>query len=224
MMVIFIKEGLFTRMISNDSATIISGVLSMFGGAIGAFGAYMVAKHQMKSERNDNRINRLLKELPIYIAMRIEFKKMNDQLVALNEAIGNYGGEVGRIEIDRILWERWEMMNKVSDLILLEEFYIFHEAVQRTLEVFAYDFDLAASKLINANNQSDIEKLKIEYSYMSQEKQNYLQELPYMQEKTELFLKAVDAKINSINQLVNGEIDIKDYKQNTDRKLLRVNR
>lgn len=34
---------------SNNKATIISGILSLAGGAIGALGAYVVATHQMNS-------------------------------------------------------------------------------------------------------------------------------------------------------------------------------
>ncbi len=36
-----------------DSATVLSGVLSMFGGVLGALGAYLVARHQMNKQQRE---------------------------------------------------------------------------------------------------------------------------------------------------------------------------
>lgn len=52
-----------------DSATILSGVLSMFGGAFGAFGAYLVARHQINNERKNFEERSLKKARPTIICL-----------------------------------------------------------------------------------------------------------------------------------------------------------
>jgi len=48
---------------SDDTATILSGVLSMIGGSIGALGAYFVATNQMKKQfdKQDNKVDPIVK-------------------------------------------------------------------------------------------------------------------------------------------------------------------
>lgn len=48
-----------------DSATILSGVLSMLGGALGAIGAYLVARHQMNAQKRATEKENQLKSRPI---------------------------------------------------------------------------------------------------------------------------------------------------------------
>jgi len=52
---------------ANNRSTIIGGLLSMAGGAVGAMGAYMVARHQMKNEKKENQKRNELNARPIII-------------------------------------------------------------------------------------------------------------------------------------------------------------
>ncbi|HBJ01807.1 MAG TPA: hypothetical protein DDY89_15235, partial [Lysinibacillus sp.] len=55
-----------------DSATILGGVLSMFGGALGALGAYSAATHQTKKQ---------FKKIDNDRALELRIDKLNDALM-----------------------------------------------------------------------------------------------------------------------------------------------
>ena len=53
-------------------ATIFGGVLSMFGGAFGAFGAYTVAKYQMDKEKEHYEEREIINARPIISCMELK--------------------------------------------------------------------------------------------------------------------------------------------------------
>ncbi|WP_274307516.1 hypothetical protein [Solibacillus daqui] len=65
--------------INPNTATIISGLLSMVGGAFGALGAYMVATYQMKKQfekqNSDRRVEYQIAKLNETLDLAFEFKK-----------------------------------------------------------------------------------------------------------------------------------------------------
>lgn len=75
-----------------DSATILSGVLSMFGGALGALGAYFVATHQTKKQFEKEDRDR---------ALELRIEKLNEALMITNDFLHHLQmikGKFGNIE------------------------------------------------------------------------------------------------------------------------------
>ncbi len=88
---LFILEG-------SISATVFGGVLSMFGGAFGAFGAYMVAKHQMDKEKENYEEREKINARPIISCLEFKgptkLKNINMNVNARLLATGFYDSNV----------------------------------------------------------------------------------------------------------------------------------
>lgn len=207
---------------SDDRATILGGVLSMVGGAVGAMGAYMVARHQVNEEKDNEKINLLSSELPIYVGLTLEFNKIILNLELLekqkksvwkNQQNDDFFEEL-KIRFDSIKWDRWLDTKKITDSILLNQLLFFEESFKRITEVMEYDIKKNRQKAIllyNDNNTEDAVALTKEVEWYKKEKEKYFYESYYCLQKAIKIQKVVSSKIFTIEKLIEGEFEIKNY-------------
>lgn len=76
----------FIAGLNPNEATLLSGLMSMIGGALGAFGAYVVAKHQMNKTKEKDNENRLI-DLKV---MKLDetIRNFNDLKLLINSTNG----------------------------------------------------------------------------------------------------------------------------------------
>lgn len=208
--------------ISSEVATIIGGLLSLAGGFAGAMGAYMVARHQVNQEKKQEKINLLSAELPTYVALTLEFKKiilsleffMDQRNSTWKYQLNEYFFEGLKIEFDSINWDRWIDTKKITDSILLNELLFFEESFKRITEVMEYDIKKKRQKVISFytdNKIEEAEKLTEEIDLYKKEKIKYYYEITYCLQKAIKIQKVVKQKITAIEKLIEGESKIENY-------------
>lgn len=207
-----------------NKATIIGGILSMIGGALGALGAYLVARNQIEKEKKIGEINRLSKELPVYINLSLELEKIIAQLQAIEEKKESIGYQLAfeknggfrelDIKFDALEWNRWNNINYLSDSILLIELLKFQESFKRMSDVFEYDISQNSLPLNNLNNVNNHEylHLKTKIDSILIEKEMYYKELPYCLQKAIKIYNVIQTKSSQIEKILEGQIDIESFK------------
>ncbi|MFB7159561.1 hypothetical protein [Lysinibacillus sp. NPDC056232] len=96
---------------SPNKASIIGGILSMIGGALGALGAYIVATYQMNKQFENHEKNR---------ALELKVNKSNtalNKLVELKEFVHKIKGELTNMEVEvsgKILRKRLRLINQYN--------------------------------------------------------------------------------------------------------------
>lgn len=103
---------------SSNKASIIGGILSMVGGAIGALGAYVVATYQMNKQTENQEKNR---------ALELKVNKSNtalNKLIEMKELIYSIRGNLYNMEMEidqKIQANRLQYLNKY---LLVEDIYL----------------------------------------------------------------------------------------------------
>lgn len=218
------------------AATIFGGVLSMFGGAFGAFGAYLVARHQIEQGKVQEKIKSLYSELPIYISLSIEFEKIVQQLESVvkskNERFKDY--EIDNdffrnliFTLDALILDRWVDTNKISDSILLKELLIFEESFRRTIKVLEYDIRFQEERIIElmfSNRYFEIAQLQNEIQIMLQGKYEYWKEIEYCLDKAKKLQRSILNRKSLIENIVEGKFDIANYQYFSTEDEFKVNK
>ncbi|WDU80020.1 hypothetical protein [Lysinibacillus sp. G01H] len=201
-----------------NRSTIISGLLSMVGGAMGAIGAYTAANLQIRKEREIENFSKLTSELPIQIGVSLELEKIIAQLDEYiniqTEFLDIFGdGKINEnlyyhsLPPDALIWKRWDNINKISDPILLVELLKFNESTKRMLEVIAFNLDDLQSEIQTLKSSSEAlniikasEKLNL-INTIKKDKIHYWSELVFCRQKAKLIqgkIKERETKIKSI--------------------------
>ncbi|WP_342544781.1 hypothetical protein [Lysinibacillus sp. FSL W7-1291] len=208
--------------ISPEIATILGGLLSLVGGFAGAMGAYMVARHQVNQEKVLKKINLLSAELPIYVGLSLEFKKVVLSLKNFEDNRNNSWKfklndeffEGLKIGFKIIKWDRWIDTKKISDSILLNQILFFEESFKEISEVMEYDIKKNRQKVISLlleENHDEAKSLTRDIEWYKTQKKFYYYEMKYCLQKAEKIQNVVSDKISIIEKLVEGEIKIEDY-------------
>ena len=214
---------------SPNKATIFGGLLSMIGGAAGAMGAYLVARHQIKQEKKEDKINLLASELPIYVALGLELDKIVKQLkiIEYKKSVKELKNEPSLIvKFDALRWERWTDINKTTDTILLKELLIFEEAFKRTAEVLEYDYSkkIDGYLRLKGQNSNEAEEFLKEIKTMLKEKEEYFKELTYCLQKAEKIQKVIKGKSIIIEEIIGGKSTIENYQFFSSEEIFKVKR
>ncbi|MCY9547301.1 hypothetical protein [Lysinibacillus xylanilyticus] len=208
--------------ISDEVATIIGGLLSLVGGFAGAMGAYMVARHQVKQEKKQEKINLLSTELPIYVGLALELNKVILNLERFESQrnstwkfeLNDNFFEGFKIRFDAIKWDRWIDTKKITDSILLNQLLFFEESFKKITEVMEYDIKKnrqTVLSLLNANHRDEAITLTKDIDWYKGEKVRYYFEMYYCLQKAIKIQTVISDKTSTIEKLIEGKFDIDDY-------------
>ncbi|OXS74900.1 hypothetical protein B1B04_08405 [Lysinibacillus sp. KCTC 33748] len=156
---VFTVQFLFRDIQNVDNLT--SGILSFLGGSAGAFGAYLVARYQMNKEKENEKLNKLAKELTVYAALEYEFERVVEFLEGENQIATTLEypkNKRGFYQVSMDIWDRkWE----VSNTIILRDIIFFQNRLKRIRKSYEINIHSLEEKKRIAELQKAIQERKI---------------------------------------------------------------
>ncbi|MDC6268028.1 hypothetical protein [Lysinibacillus fusiformis] len=190
---------------SENEATITSGLLSFFGGAVGAIGAYGVAKHQINEEKKSNKINQFNAEYPVYIGLELEFKKIVEFLDREKTKNLIINREESQWDFYDMNEDTWEKKWRLSDPFLLKKIIEFQTILTKIQE--SYEVDIAQLNSDNRDSWNDkgIRKNFKIWKTEREKRQKIVSEIPIYYQQAENILKLLEQQIEKIQNIINGK-------------------
>ncbi|MGE7750714.1 hypothetical protein [Lysinibacillus fusiformis] len=202
---VFTVQFLFRDIQNVDNLT--SGILSFLGGSAGAFGAYLVARYQMNKEKENEKLNKLVKELTVYAALEYEFERVVEFLEGEKEIaiICEYPkNKRGFYQVSMDIWDRkWE----VSNTIILRDIIYFQNRLKRIRKSYEINIHSLEEKVRIANfgskNASNINR---ESQKANQERKKIWEMIPEDYEKAKGILSSIKNQRIIIQKITNKEM------------------
>ncbi|MFJ5566128.1 hypothetical protein [Lysinibacillus xylanilyticus] len=193
-------------------ATITGGFLSFFGGSVGAFGAYLVARFQMKKEKENEKLNKLAKELPVYAALEYEFERVVEFLEGenqLTEILEYPKNKRGFYQVSMDIWDKkWE----VSDTIILRDIIFFQNKLKRIRKSYETDIDSLEKECTASFGKKNYPVIHREVKKVNIERKNIWEMIPGDYDKAKEILSSIKTQRIKIQKIINKEITHPDDK------------
>ncbi|MED3803706.1 hypothetical protein P4562_17415 [Lysinibacillus xylanilyticus] len=201
---------------SDNLATIISGLLSFFGGSTGAFGAYLVARFQMNKEKENNKINQLANELPVYAALVFEFEKVVEFLEGESSKVSHVllseQYPTKRMKFYQVSMDIWDKKWQISDSILLRDIILFQNKLKQMRKSYEINIDSLEKKRSDSYGKDYYWDIKKKEESIKLERQEIWKRIPGDYEKSKEILSSLKQQRSIIQKVINKEISPFDDK------------
>lgn len=213
---VFTVHFLFRDIQNVDNLT--SGILSFLGGSAGAFGAYLVARFQMNKEKENEKLNKLAKELPVYAAFEYEFERVVEFLegeVRIVKSLPEYPKKTR--DFYQVSMDIWNKKWDISDTIILRDIIFFQNKLKRIRNSYETNIDsleIKKSDRIDKYTSFKYQDIKKEVEIANLERQTIWRMIPDDYDKAKEILSSIKTQRIKIQKKINEEITHLDDKFN----------
>ncbi|MGE8037879.1 hypothetical protein [Lysinibacillus sp. NPDC093692] len=202
---VFTVQFLFRDIQNVDNLT--SGILSFLGGSAGAFGAYLVARYQMNKEKENEKLNKLAKELTVYAALEYEFERVVEFLENENQLVMIMEYPKNKKKFYQVSMDIWDKKWEVSNTDILRDIIFFQNKLKRIRKSYETNIDsLEEKKHIAIINKTNVSNINRELHKATLERKIIWKMIPEDYEKAKEILSSIKKQRISIQKIINKEM------------------